>query len=242
MAIVAPSILSADFSKLLEEIKSVEDAEFLHIDIMDGHFVPNITIGPLVVNSIKNKVDMIFDCHLMISNPLKYAIEFIKSGAHYITFHIEALNNHEEVIELINLVHENNCLVGISVKPNTDVKVLDPYLELIDLALVMSVEPGFGGQSFMECSLDKIKYLSEMKKKNNYKYLIEVDGGINEKTADLVKSAGVEVIVAGTYVFKNEDRKKIWREILRNRDNKRSSNYSDYDNEYKIFQNFLLWW
>jgi ribulose-phosphate 3-epimerase len=209
MAIVAPSILSADFSKLLEEIKSVEDAEFLHIDIMDGHFVPNITIGPLVVNSIKNKVDMIFDCHLMISNPLKYAIEFIKSGAHYITFHIEALNNHEEVIELINLVHENNCLVGISVKPNTDVKVLDPYLELIDLALVMSVEPGFGGQSFMECSLDKIKYLSEMKKKNNYKYLIEVDGGINEKTADLVKSAGVEVIVAGTYVFKNEDRKKI---------------------------------
>lgn len=209
MAIVAPSILSADFSKLLEEIKSVEEAEFLHIDIMDGHFVPNITIGPLVVNSIKNKVDMIFDCHLMISNPLKYAIEFIKSGAHYITFHIEALNNHEEVIELINLVHENNCLVGISVKPNTDVKVLDPYLELIDLALVMSVEPGFGGQSFMECSLYKIKYLSEMKKKNNYKYLIEVDGGINEKTADLVKSAGVEVIVAGTYVFKNEDRKKI---------------------------------
>ena len=207
MAIVAPSILSADFSKLLEEIKSVEDAEFLHIDIMDGHFVPNITIGPLVVNSIKNKVDMIFDCHLMISNPLKYAIEFIKSGAHYITFHIEALNNHEEVIELINLVHENNCLVGISVKPNTDVKVLDPYLELIDLALVMSVEPGFGGQSFMECSLDKIKYLSEMKKKNNYKYLIEVDGGINEKTIAIAAAAGADVFVSGNAIFSSADRK-----------------------------------
>lgn len=210
MAIVAPSILSADFSKLLEEIKTVEEAEFLHIDIMDGHFVPNITIGPLVVNSIKGKVDMIFDCHLMISDPYKYALDFIKSGADYITFHIEVFEKYEDVIKLIDLIHENNCKVGISVKPNTDVKALDPYLSLIDLALVMSVEPGFGGQSFMDCSLDKIRYLSEMKKKNNnYKYLIEVDGGINEKTADLVKSAGVEVIVAGTYVFKNFNRKKI---------------------------------
>ena len=206
MAIVAPSILSADFSKLLEEVKSVESAEFLHIDVMDGHFVPNITIGPLVVGSIKGKVNMVFDVHLMISDPKKYAIEFIKNGADYIVFHYEALSNHDEIIELIDLVHQNNTKVGISVKPNTDVKVLDPYLDLVDMLLVMSVEPGFGGQSFMPNSLDKIKYLSEKKKENNYKYLIEVDGGINEKTAPLVKEAGVEVIVAGTYVFKSNDR------------------------------------
>ena len=206
MAIVAPSILSADFSKLLEEVKSVESAEFLHIDVMDGHFVPNITIGPLVVGSIKGKVNMVFDVHLMISDPKKYAIEFIKNGADYIVFHYEALSSHEEIIELIDFVHQNNTKVGISVKPNTDVKVLDPFLELVDMLLVMSVEPGFGGQSFMPNSLEKIKYLSEKKKENNYNYLIEVDGGINEKTAPLVKEAGVEVIVAGTYVFKSDDR------------------------------------
>lgn len=207
MAIVAPSILSADFSKLLEEVKSVESAEFLHIDVMDGHFVPNITIGPLVVGSIKGKVDMIFDVHLMISDPKKYAIEFIKNGADYIVFHYEALSSEEEILELIDFVHANNTKVGISVKPNTDIKVLDPYLELIDMALVMSVEPGFGGQSFMTNSLDKIKYLKNKKEENDYKYLIEVDGGVNEKTAPLVKEAGVEVIVAGTYVFKSSDRK-----------------------------------
>ena len=207
MAIVAPSILSADFSKLLEEVKSVESAEFLHIDVMDGHFVPNITIGPLVVGSIKGKVNMVFDVHLMISDPKKYAIEFIKNGADYIVFHYEALSSDEEILELINFVHANNTKVGISVKPNTDVKVLDPYLDLIDMALVMSVEPGFGGQSFMTNSLDKIKYLKNKKEENDYKYLIEVDGGVNEKTALLVKEAGVEVIVAGTYVFKSSDRK-----------------------------------
>lgn len=207
MAIVAPSILSADFSKLLEEVKSVESAEFLHIDVMDGHFVPNITIGPLVVGSIKGKVDMVFDVHLMISDPKKYAIEFINNGADYIVFHYEALSSNEEILELINFVHANNTKVGISVKPNTDVKVLEPYLDLIDMALVMSVEPGFGGQSFMPNSLDKIKYLKNKKEEKNYKYLIEVDGGVNEKTAPLVKEAGVEVIVAGTYVFKSNDRK-----------------------------------
>lgn len=207
MAIVAPSILSADFAKLLEEVKSVESAEFLHIDVMDGHFVPNITIGPLVVGSIKGKVDMVFDVHLMISDPKKYAIEFIKNGADYIVFHYEALSSEEEILELIDFVHKNNTKVGISVKPNTDIKVLDPYLELIDMALVMSVEPGFGGQSFMSNSLDKIKYLKNEKEENDYKYLIEVDGGVNEKTAPLVKEAGVEVIVAGTYVFKSSDRK-----------------------------------
>lgn len=208
MAIVAPSILSADFSKLLEEVKSVESAEFLHIDVMDGHFVPNITIGPLVVGSIKGKVDMVFDVHLMISDPLKYSLEFIKNGADYIVFHYEALENHEEILELIDFVHSNNTKVGVSIKPNTDVKVLDLFLDKVDMVLVMSVEPGFGGQSFMPNSLDKIKYLKNKKIENDYKYLIEVDGGINEKTAPLVKEAGVEVIVAGTYVFKSKNREE----------------------------------
>lgn len=209
MAIVAPSILSADFSKLLEEVKSVESAEFLHIDVMDGHFVPNITIGPLVVGSIKGKVNMVFDVHLMISDPLKYSIEFIKNGADYIVFHYEALESHEKILELIDFVHNNNTKVGISIKPNTDVKVIEPYLDKVDMILVMSVEPGFGGQSFMPNSLDKIKYLKNKKIENGYKYLIEVDGGVNEKTAPLVKKAGVEVIVAGTYVFESENREEI---------------------------------
>ena len=208
MAIVAPSILSADFSKLFEEVKSVESAEFLHIDVMDGHFVPNITIGPLVVGSIKGKVNMVFDVHLMISDPLKYSLEFIKNGADYIVFHYETVESHEKIMELIDFVHSNNTKVGISVKPNTDVRVLDPYLDKVDMVLVMSVEPGFGGQSFMPNSLDKIKYLKNKKIENNYKYLIEVDGGVNEKTAPLVKEAGVEVIVAGTYVFKSANREE----------------------------------
>lgn len=208
MAIVAPSILSADFSKLFEEVKSVESAEFLHIDVMDGHFVPNITIGPLVVGSIKGKVNMVFDVHLMISDPLKYSLEFIKNGADYIVFHYETVESHEKILELIDFVHSNNTKVGISVKPNTDVRVLDPYLDKVDMVLVMSVEPGFGGQSFMPNSLDKIKYLKNKKIENNYKYLIEVDGGVNEKTAPLVKEAGAEVIVAGTYVFKSANREE----------------------------------
>ena len=214
MFIAAPSILSADFSKLLEEVKDVSTAKFLHIDVMDGHFVPNITIGPLIVKSIKGKVDMVFDCHLMISDPKKYTESFAKSGADIITFHYEALNSKEEILDLIDYIHSFKIHAGISIKPNTSVDVLDEeILSKVDLVLVMSVEPGFGGQKFMENSLPKIKKLRELKDKFKYNYIIEVDGGINKDTAVLVKAAGVEAIVAGTYVFKSQDRKETIKEL-----------------------------
>ena len=214
MFIAAPSILSADFSKLLEEVKDVSSAKFLHIDVMDGHFVPNITIGPLVVKSLKGKVDMVFDCHLMISDPKKYTEAFAKAGADIITFHFEALNNKEEILDLIDYIHSFKIKAGISIKPNTSVDVLDDeILSKVDLVLVMSVEPGFGGQKFMENSLPKIKRLKELKDKNKYNYIIEVDGGINDESLPKVKMAGIEAIVAGTYVFKSENRKEIIKKI-----------------------------
>ena len=217
MFIAAPSILSADFSKLLEEVKDVSTAKFLHIDVMDGHFVPNITIGPLIVKSIKGKVDMVFDCHLMISEPKKYTESFAKSGADIITFHYEALNSKEEILDLIDYIHSFKIHAGISIKPNTSVDVLDEeILSKVDLVLVMSVEPGFGGQKFMENSLPKIKKLRELKDKFKYNYIIEVDGGINKDTAVLVKAAGVEAIVAGTYVFKSQNRKETIKELEKN--------------------------
>ena len=214
MYIAAPSILSCDFSKLEEEIKSVSTAKYLHIDVMDGHFVPNLTIGPLIVASIKGKVDMVYDCHLMISDPKKYAYDFYKAGADIITFHYEACESKQEIIDLINQIKGYGIKAGISIKPNTIVKALDDeILSSVDLVLVMSVEPGFGGQKFMESSLPKIEYLSKVKKEKGYDYIIEVDGGINSLTLPLVKKAGVEAIVAGTYVFKSENRLKTIEEI-----------------------------
>lgn len=210
---VAPSILSANFNELYNEAKSVESADYLHIDVMDGHFVPNISLGACVYKNLKNKVDLVLDVHLMISDPRKYAIDFIKAGADILTFHYEAVNTKEEVLELIDFIHQNNVKVGISIKPGTDVKVLDEYLELVDLILVMSVEPGFGGQSFMPVALDKIKYLKQEKINNNYKYEIEVDGGINKETSKLCVDAGCEVLVAGTYIYNSDSRKKLIKEM-----------------------------
>ena len=210
---VAPSILSANFNELYNEVKSVESADYLHIDVMDGHFVPNISLGACVYKNLKNKVDLVLDVHLMISDPRKYAIDFIKAGADILTFHYEAVNTKEEVLELIDFIHQNNVKVGISIKPGTNVKVLDEYLDLVDLILVMSVEPGFGGQSFMPVALDKIKYLKQEKMNNNYKYEIEVDGGINKETSKLCVDAGCEVLVAGTYIYNSDSREKLIKEM-----------------------------
>lgn len=210
---VAPSILAANFNNLLDEVKSVESADYLHIDVMDGHFVPNISLGTCVYKGLKNQVDLVFDVHLMIKDPKKYALDFIKAGADILTFHYEALDTKQEIHELIDFIHNNNTKVGISIKPNTKVEVLDEFLDKVDLVLVMSVEPGFGGQSFIPTALDKISYLKNKKINENKKYEIEVDGGINKETSKLCVDAGVEVLVAGTYIYNNKDRKLLIEEM-----------------------------
>jgi ribulose-phosphate 3-epimerase len=209
--IVAPSILSADFSKLLDEVKDVETkgADWLHIDVMDGHFVPNITIGPVVYQQLRKHTNMVFDVHLMISDPFFYAQAFAKAGADYITFHYEAVSDVNQMLEHLKRLGVKS---GISIKPSTNVTVLEPYLPFVDLILIMSVEPGFGGQSFMPNALEKIEYLASQKQKNHYPYSIQVDGGINDLTGAMCKQSGAEVLVAGTYIFHSMNRKDaIWR-------------------------------
>ena len=205
--IIAPSILSADFNNLKKEMDVVEQAgaEWLHFDVMDGHFVPNISFGIPVLKSIAHSHNMVNDVHIMISDPLKYAPEFIKSGAEYLTFHYEACKDDEEVQKVIDLIHSLNGKAGLSIKPKTDVKVVDKFLKDLDLLLVMSVEPGFGGQSFMPNALEKISHLRNEIDRNGYKCLVEVDGGINDETGKLCKEAGVDVLVAGSYLFGHED-------------------------------------
>jgi ribulose-phosphate 3-epimerase len=205
--LIAPSILSADFSKLGEEVKSIEEAgaDWVHVDVMDGAFVPNITIGPLVVRSIRNSTGLFFDVHLMIDDPVKYVDQFADAGADLITFHIEACENPKKSIEKIRAKGKK---AGVSIKPGTDVSALDDVLEDVDMVLVMTVEPGFGGQSFMPGMLDKIK---ELKKQfNGY---IQVDGGINRETALQAIDAGAGVLVAGTAVFGQEDYAKAINEL-----------------------------
>ena len=210
---VAPSILAANFNNLLDEVKSVESADYLHIDVMDGHFVPNISLGACVYKGLKNKVDLVFDVHLMIKDPRKYAMDFIKAGADILTFHYEALDTKDEINELIDFIHQNNTKVGISIKPNTKVEVLDEFLDKVDLVLVMSVEPGFGGQSFISSALDKISYLKNKKIKENKNYEIEADGGINKETSKQCAEVGCEVLVAGTYIYNNQNRKQLIEEM-----------------------------
>ena len=196
---IAPSILSSDFARLAEEIESIKNCDMVHIDVMDGHFVPNLTFGAPVVKCIRKYTELFFDCHLMISDPLKYAKDFALAGADLITFHYESDNDPKEVIDEIKRL---GCKVGISVKPKTNVEEIYPYLDDVDLVLIMSVEPGFGGQSFIPEVLDKVVKL----KKLNKKFVIEIDGGIDDKTVYQAKEAGVDICVAGSYIFKQKDR------------------------------------
>ncbi|MNK08731.1 Ribulose-phosphate 3-epimerase [compost metagenome] len=203
---IAPSILSADFAKLGQEIAEVEQAgaEWLHVDVMDGHFVPNITLGPLVVEAIKPHTNLFMDVHLMIENPDAYIPAFAKAGADLITVHAEACVHLHRVI---HLVKEQGVKVGVAINPGTPVSVLSEVIEDLDLVLVMTVNPGFGGQSFISGTVRKIRELNELKKQMGLNdLLIEVDGGITAQTAPLVVEAGAEVLVAGSAVFGRSDR------------------------------------
>ena len=201
---ISPSILSADFSQLGNEIKRLEEggADLIHVDVMDGHFVPNLTIGAPVIKSLRKFTKLPFDVHLMISPVHKYIKDFADAGSDIITFHPEATENLKDTINYIKSFKKK---VGISLNPNSPIKLIKNNLNDIDLVLVMSVHPGFGGQLFMPEILDKIKELKELQGKNNYNYDIEVDGGINFSNSKTVINAGANILVSGTTIFKENN-------------------------------------
>ncbi len=204
MTLIAPSILSADFSCLRSEIKKIEKggADMVHIDVMDGHFVPNLTIGPVVVSAIRKVTDLPFDCHLMISEPEKYFHPFLDVGIQYISMHVEIKDKIEKCLDMVK---NYDTKFGLAINPETPVESLNSYLDRIDFVLVMTVHPGFGGQKFMEKASLKVAKLRE----NGFKGLIEVDGGINEKNAVNLKKMGADILVAGHFIFSNDVEKAI---------------------------------
>ncbi len=203
---ISPSILSCDYGKMAEELKDMElcGADYMHIDVMDGHFVPNITLGAPVVKCIKKATDVPFDVHLMISEPLKYIDDFCNAGADIITFHTECDSPIEETIDKILA---NGVKASLTVKPNTPVDEIFPYLDKLSMVLIMTVEPGFGGQGFMEDMMPKVSALRKEIEKRGLDCEIEVDGGINEKTIAIAAKAGADVFVSGSAIFSSADRK-----------------------------------
>jgi len=199
---IAPSILSADFAELKTEIKKVDNAPYLHIDIMDGHFVDNLTFGPNVVKALRNHSQQIFDCHLMVTEPEKYLEAFAKAGADIIGVHVEATPHIHRALSQIKGL---GVKAEVVINPGTPVAAIKEVLPLVDQVLVMTVDPGFGGQAFLESTLGKIKELAQLRLQTELKFDIEVDGGINTQTIKQVAKAGADVAVAGSFVFNSED-------------------------------------
>jgi len=203
MSIVAPSVLSANFAELNKDIEKINNskAEWIHFDVMDGHFVPNHSFGVPILNAINKLTNRFMDVHIMVEDPIKFIDIFDGCKIDNLTFHYEAISNNL-VGTCIDKIKSKGYKCGISIKPNTDVKVLKNYLEKVDVVLVMSVEPGFGNQKFIHSATEKIAWLDEYRKKNQLNYLIEVDGGINDQTGEMVKQVGCDVLVSGSYLFK----------------------------------------
>jgi ribulose-phosphate 3-epimerase len=210
---IAPSILSADFSRLAEEIKSVESAgvKTLHIDVMDGHFVPNITIGLPVVESIRKATNLRLDAHLMINEPGRYAVEFVKAGADMVSVHIEA---DKHLNRTLSAIREAGALAGVAINPATSLSALDEAVAMADFILLMCVNPGFGGQKFVQGSLEKLRRLKAKINERGLSTVIEIDGGISKDNIREVVDAGAQIIVAGSAVFKNQNRAQAINEMI----------------------------
>ena len=200
---IAPSLLSADFARLADELESVASADLLHLDVMDGHFVPNLTIGPMIVKALRAHTKLPFDCHLMISEPQKYIDRFLDAGADMISIHIEAEPHLQRALQMIR---DGGALAGIAINPATSMESLSTAIEFCDYVLAMTVNPGFGGQKFIEPVVPKIRHISRLIRERGLRVEIEVDGGVDAKTAPHVVAAGATILVAGSAVFGQTDR------------------------------------